>query len=68
MQLNIPSLINVYNQDTYSGGALAAKSVAFLAEDKKPSACIACRACEAVCPQGIKISEMMSALAERLQK
>ena len=30
-----------------------------LPEDKKPSACIGCKACEEVCPQLIKISEMM---------
>ena len=36
-----------------------------LEDDKKPSACIGCRACEAVCPQQIKISEMMKDFAEK---
>ncbi len=68
MELNIPSLIRLYNEDTYSGGAVAAKSIEKLADNKKPSACVACHACEKVCPQNIKISKMMSAFAERLQK
>ena len=68
MELNIPSLIRLYNEDTYSGGAVAAKSIEKLADNKKPSACVACRACEKVCPQNIKISNMMSSFAERLQK
>ena len=36
-----------------------------LEDDKKPSACIGCRACEAVCPQQIKISKMMKDFAEK---
>jgi predicted aldo/keto reductase-like oxidoreductase len=36
-------------------------------EEKRPAACLACRACEEVCPQNIKISEMMSDFAEKLQ-
>ena len=30
-------------------------------------ACIGCRACEEVCPQNIRISEMMSDFAEKLK-
>ena len=36
-----------------------------LPDDQKPTACIACCACESVCPQNIKISEMMAELAKR---
>ena len=36
-----------------------------LPDAQKPTACIACRACEDVCPQNIKISEMMAELAKR---
>ena len=39
-----------------------------LDEQKRPSACVGCRACEAVCPQQIKISEMMQDFSERLAK
>ena len=49
-------------------GFLVPMAVGALPEDKKPAACLGCRSCEAVCPQGIKISEMMQHFAERLKK
>ena len=39
-----------------------------LPEDKKPSACLGCRSCEAVCPQNIKISEILSRFSGLLAK
>ena len=39
-----------------------------LPEEKRPGACIGCRSCERVCPQQIKISEMMKDFAARLQQ
>ena len=36
-------------------------------EEKKPSACVGCRSCEAVCPQQIKISEVMKDFTEKLK-
>ena len=61
MGLDIPWLIELYNEHTYTGGGfLAPMAVNSQAEDKRPSACLGCRACEAVCPQNIKISEMMA--------
>lgn len=63
MELNIPQIISVYNHHKYSG-----RGVDALDKDKMLSACLGCRACEEVCPQGIKISEMMSDFAERLKK
>lgn len=68
MELDIPRMIGLYNEHVYSGGGfLAPMAVGAMPENKKPSACIGCRACEAVCPQNIKISEMMSDFAERLK-
>ncbi len=67
MSLNIPYLIDLYNEYTYTKGDFRAPmAISALDWDKKPSACIACRACEAVCPQTIKISEMMSDFSARL--
>lgn len=64
--LNIPWLIEVYNELTYSGGGfIPSMAIETLPEDKRPSACIGCRSCEEVCPQVIKISEMMSDFAEK---
>lgn len=68
-ELDIPWLIELYNEHNYSdGGFIAPMAMDALGDGKKPSACIGCRACEAVCPQGIKISEMMADFAEKLQK
>lgn len=67
MGLDIPSLIELYNEHKFSGGGfLAPMAISSLDDDKKPSACLGCRSCEAVCPQNIKISEMMSDFAEKL--
>jgi predicted aldo/keto reductase-like oxidoreductase len=51
-ELDIPSLLALYNEHSYSGGGfIAPMALMALQEDKKPSACIACRSCEEVCPQ-----------------
>ncbi len=64
--LNIPWLIELYNEHIYTGGGfIAPMALSSLSEDKLPSACLACGACEAVCPQTIKISEMMSDFSEK---
>ena len=65
-QLDIPHMITLYNAQMYPERAGEVRAeIAAMPEDKKPSACIACRACEEVCPQNIKISEMMAELAKR---
>ena len=67
MELDIPHLLSLYNEHAYTGGGfIAPMALSALAKDKKPSACIACRSCEEVCPQQIKISEVMSDFAGRL--
>jgi len=68
MELPIPELIALYNEHAFTGGGfIAPMLLATYPEEKKPSACIGCRSCETVCPQTIKISEMMSDFAERLK-
>lgn len=65
--LNIPELIEMYNEHCFTGGGfLAPMLIATMPEEKRPSACVGCRSCEAVCPQQIKISEMMSDFSEKL--
>ncbi len=67
-ELDIPRLLALYNEHTFTGGGfLAPMAVEALPEDKRPSACVGCRSCEAVCPQQIKISEAMAAFAKLLQ-
>jgi NAD-dependent dihydropyrimidine dehydrogenase PreA subunit len=36
-------------------------------EGKRPSACVGCRSCESVCPQNIKISEVMADFVQKLK-
>ena len=65
--LNIPWLLELYNEHVFTGGGfLAPMALMSLPEDKKPSACIGCRSCEQVCPQQIKISEAMKDFCGRL--
>ncbi len=69
MGLDIPWLVELYNEHIYSGGGfIAPMALSALPENKLPSACLGCRACEEVCPQTIKISEMMSDFAGKLQE
>ena len=66
-ELDIPELLNLYNEHCFTeGGFIAPMALSSYPDDKKPSACIGCRSCEAVCPQQIKISEAMSDFAEKL--
>ncbi len=69
MELDIPLLISLYNEQTVSGGGLIAPMVLrSLPEEKSPAACLGCPSCEQVCPQGIKISEAMSDFGSRVKK
>lgn len=66
--INIPHLLSLYNEHTFTGGGfLAPMAISALPDDKKPSACIGCKSCEAVCPQQLKISEAMSNFVELLK-
>lgn len=66
--LDIPKLISLYNEHSFTGGGFIAPMVlGTLPEEKRPTACVGCRSCEAVCPQQIKISEAMSDFSARLK-
>ena len=65
--LDIPHLIALYNEHAYTGGGfIAPMALSALSEDKRPQACLACRSCEQVCPQQIKISEVMADFSAKL--
>ena len=67
-KLDIPKLLELYNEHTFTGGGFIAPMViATIPKEKQPSACIGCKSCEAVCPQQIKISEAMSDFASKLK-
>ncbi len=66
--LDIPALLALYNEHSFTGGGfLAPMALSALPEDKQPSACLGCRSCEAVCPQQIRISEAMTDFSEKLK-
>lgn len=63
--LDIPHLLSLYNEHNYTGGGfIAPMALSALPDDKKPAARIGCRSCEQVCPQQIKISEVLADFAE----
>ncbi len=67
MGLDIPYLLSLYNEHVYTGGGfIAPMALSALADEKKPTACIGCRSCEQVCPQQIKISEIMADFSAKL--
>ena len=66
--LDIPNLLSLYNEHSFTGGGfIAPMALSTVPEDKQPGACIGCRSCEAVCPQQIKISEAMADFSARLK-
>lgn len=64
--LDIPKLMELYNEYNFSGGGLW--TLSNMPEEKRPAACIGCRSCEAMCPQSIKISEVLADFAAKLKK
>lgn len=66
-ELNIPELLSLYNEHMYSNGSfIPTTAIEELPSDKRPTACLGCRSCEEVCPQQIKISEVMADFASKL--
>ena len=66
--LDIPRLLELYNEHAYSGGGfIAPMALAAFDEDKKPTACIGCGECAKVCPQRIDIPGTMSSFCEMLK-
>jgi predicted aldo/keto reductase-like oxidoreductase len=68
MQLDIPDLLDHYNELTFARGGFSVKSLEFIPEDKRPDKCIGCKSCENVCPQKIKISEVLATFNEMIEK
>lgn len=65
--LMIPLLLEVYGDPLRPvDGKIPMGSITWLEPDKRPTACIGCRSCESVCPQNIKISELLADFVARL--
>ena len=66
--LDIPMLLELYNEHSFTGGGfIAPMALMAVPAEKHPSACIGCRSCEKVCPQQIRISEAMSDFAGKMR-
>lgn len=66
--LDIPLLLSLYNEHSFTGGGfIAPMAVGALPADKRPDACTGCGSCEEVCPQQIKIPEAMKDFVDKLK-
>lgn len=67
-KLPIPELIALYNEHKLTGGGfIAPMAVASMPPEQRPSQCIGCTSCEKVCPQQIKISQVMREFAAMVE-
>ena len=64
MELDIPYLLECYNDYKYAATTTASVRLDGLAEEKRPSACIGCGQCAHACPQGIDVPAALAELAE----
>ena len=68
MGLNIPVLINAYNDARFAPAFTVPMMLDALPEDKLPSACVGCGQCAQVCPQKIDIPRAMREFTELIPK
>ena len=62
MELDIPMLLDCYNNMKFASSLNMSMRLDGLAEDKKPSACIGCGQCTHACPQGIDVPSVLREL------
>ncbi len=67
-EIDIPVMLSLYNDQVLGGTALAVPEwmLGTAPKEKQPGACLACKSCETVCPQGIKISEVMEKFSKAI--
>ena len=71
MGLDVPFLLYLYNEQLSKEGDLSfipPMYVGSLPAGKRPSACIACHACQKVCPQNIDVPAALEELAKAVEK
>lgn len=64
--LDIPTLINVYNDLKFVPSFNVTMYVDSLPQDKLPSACLKCGACMSICPQGINVPDVLEDLTKTM--
>jgi predicted aldo/keto reductase-like oxidoreductase len=67
MGLNIPYLLECYNDMKYTSTLTPSIRLDGLDEDKKPSACIGCGQCAHACPQHIDVPTVLAELSDMYQ-
>lgn len=65
--LEIPALLKLYNEGCRGDGPISDGTRAAVAAATGPESCLACRRCEAVCPQQIRVSAVMADFAGKLR-
>ncbi len=68
MGLDIPTLINAYNDARFQAAFTVSMMLDTLPKEKLPSACIGCGQCAQVCPQKIDIPRAMEEFSELIPK
>ena len=66
-EINIPAVLEVYNRYK-TDGIWALYRLKDVDTVGKPADCVACGACQKICPQGIEIPKLMAELAEAVTK
>ncbi len=67
MNINIPAMLELYNELRYSKAMIIGARIELLPESQKPAACISCGACSAICPQQLDIPKHMADFANSLK-
>lgn len=66
--IDIPAMLKLYNEHVFTGGGfIAPMTIEAIPEEHRPGACVGCQSCEAVCPQQIKISEVLADFVQKLK-
>ena len=68
MQLDIPTLITMYNEIRIAPTFIARMRLDALPEEQQPKNCIGCGQCVSACPQGIDVPNVLADLIERNSK
>jgi predicted aldo/keto reductase-like oxidoreductase len=66
-KIDIPRVIGLNNDEALYDCFADAQFILRTFVDPKPSACIACKKCEDICPQHLQIADIMKASAERYE-
>ena len=68
MELDIPYLLQCYNDYKFATTMTPSMRIDALSDDKRPAACIGCGQCMHACPQGIDVPSALAELAEMYEK